>query len=153
MPGALGIRLRIKSTAETLTFVTAHLAPHDHNVTRRNQDWRSIVSRMTFRSKGSQQPYQIYDTDYLYVFGDLNYRTSKVDPVALQEGKFASMLEDKRYPDALVHDQLSIEQDAGRTLHDLDEGKIDFAPSYKYKKRTNDLVVRTIDGKGQCCSS
>lgn len=33
---------------DVLTFVTAHLAAHDHNVPRRNRDWKNIVSRLVF---------------------------------------------------------------------------------------------------------
>lgn len=36
------------SQDEVLTFVCAHLAAHDHNVPRRNQDWKNIVQRLVF---------------------------------------------------------------------------------------------------------
>lgn len=51
--GAAGVRLVVGGAVpgmqdEVLTFVSAHLAAHDHNVPRRNADWRSIVSRLVF---------------------------------------------------------------------------------------------------------
>lgn len=51
--GAAGVRLVVSASVpgdpdETLTFVCAHLAAHDHNVARRNADWHSIVARLAF---------------------------------------------------------------------------------------------------------
>jgi hypothetical protein len=51
--GAVGVRVvvagAVPGTAdETFTFVCAHLTAHDHNVKRRNADWRNIVSRLVF---------------------------------------------------------------------------------------------------------
>lgn len=59
--GAVGVRLVLDSTVpvmgsqtlgesqtEVLTFVCAHLAAHDHNAPRRNQDFQSIVQRLAF---------------------------------------------------------------------------------------------------------
>ncbi|KAK9894668.1 DNase I-like protein [Cystobasidium minutum MCA 4210] len=139
--GAVGLRFRLEDTREVFTFVTAHLAPHDYNVLRRNIDWQSIVSRLTFAPGSGNERYQIYDTDYLYVFGDLNYRTSKEEPRPLTKEKFATMLQQEDYAAALAHDQLRIEANAGRTLHKLIEAAITFPPSYKYHKGTDQLVA------------
>ena len=51
--GAVGVRIVVaaadgKGPDQVLTFVSAHLAAHDHNVLRRNKDWRQIVQRMVF---------------------------------------------------------------------------------------------------------
>lgn len=104
-------------------------------------DWQSIVSRLTFYSAKGDKRYQIYDTDHLFVLGDLNYRTSKLEPVKLEKKTFDTLLKQQRYQDLLAHDQLKIESSAGRTAHSLVEGEIAFPPSYKYKKGTNQLVV------------
>ncbi|KAK0546698.1 hypothetical protein OC845_004456 [Tilletia horrida] len=58
--GAVGLRLVLKGATasakdEVYTFVSAHLAAHDHNVPRRNADWANIVRRMVF-TPGSVQP-------------------------------------------------------------------------------------------------
>jgi hypothetical protein len=44
-----------KGPDEILTFVSAHLAAHDHNVLRRNQDWQQIVQRMVFEPSSVQK--------------------------------------------------------------------------------------------------
>ncbi|PKI86006.1 hypothetical protein MVES_000418 [Malassezia vespertilionis] len=54
--GAVGARVRVASSTpgaedEVYTFVCAHLAAHDHNVQRRNADWRSIAERLVFSHK------------------------------------------------------------------------------------------------------
>lgn len=105
--GAVGVRVTLASLMqggqdEVLTFVCAHLAAHDHQVARRNYEWRQIVQRLVFDpasvqplpvlqeqlhgtqpSKNAQvQPaepldhhsYSMYDTHHLFVLGDLNYR-------------------------------------------------------------------------------
>ncbi|WFD02635.1 hypothetical protein MOBT1_001316 [Malassezia obtusa] len=51
--GAVGARvtlgpLREGGKDEVFTFVCAHLTPHDHNVERRNADWKSITERLVF---------------------------------------------------------------------------------------------------------
>lgn len=124
-----------------MTLVTAHLAAHDYNVSRRNLDWKSIVERMVFYQHEGEERYQIYDTDYLYVLGDLNYRTSKTEPKKLDKETLSTLLEKQQYKAVLAHDQLAIESLAGRTLQHLVEEDIVFPPTYKYNKGTEQLVV------------
>lgn len=40
--------LTLEDSREVLTFVCAHLAAHDHNSPRRNEDFKTIVSRLAF---------------------------------------------------------------------------------------------------------
>lgn len=65
--GAVGVRVRVasadaKAPDEVLTFVCAHLAAHDHNVARRNADWKAIVERLVFDS-ASVQPLIVLQDD------------------------------------------------------------------------------------------
>ncbi|TKY87288.1 hypothetical protein EX895_003965 [Sporisorium graminicola] len=58
--GAVGARIVVaaadgKGADEVLTFVSAHLAAHDHNVLRRNKDWQQIVQRMVFESSSIEK--------------------------------------------------------------------------------------------------
>lgn len=46
--------LETESADEVLTFVCAHLAAHDHNLLRRNQDYKTIVSRLAFPPGSAQ---------------------------------------------------------------------------------------------------
>lgn len=58
--GGVGARIVVgaadgKGPDEVLTFVSAHLAAHDHNVLRRNWDWKQIVERMVFEPSSVQK--------------------------------------------------------------------------------------------------
>lgn len=90
---------------ETYTFVCTHLAAHDHKVKRRNADWRSIVRRLVFtpdsmsrnkhfapgkprnpfhRDGRRVEQMQIWDTSYLFFFGDLCVGQRKITLTAQQ---------------------------------------------------------------------
>ncbi|EPQ32433.1 uncharacterized protein PFL1_00629 [Pseudozyma flocculosa PF-1] len=79
--GAVGVRLVVASPDgtgqdEVLTFVTAHLAAHDHNVERRNTDWRQIVQRLVFEPSSVSR---------LPIVQDANVKTSPTNLDALQQ--------------------------------------------------------------------
>ena len=141
--GAVGIRLTLGDPAHmSFTFLSCHLAPHDHNAERRNADWASIVSGLIFASPVSGKQHQMYDTTFLFVAGDLNYRLSRTHPERLALTQIGERLSPNRLPELLVHDQLRIEQQKGNTLHGLQEGEIRFPPSYKFVKGTDRYKVR-----------
>lgn len=133
------------------TFVTSHLAAHDHGLERRNRDWQSIVERLVFTqdelstefqprkayvgSKGKIEGEQVYDTSYLFYFGDLNYRISIKEPKALPLHVLSHKIIND-LDDLLLHDSLRQQQNKGKTLHGLKEGPITFRPTYKYKPGT-----------------
>ncbi|EHA24622.1 hypothetical protein ASPNIDRAFT_129399, partial [Aspergillus niger ATCC 1015] len=110
--GAVGARIAYRGAASAgdpldLTFAAAHLAPMEYAVEQRNEDWRSLVERLVFSYspaagreipdtanaeenapllRQSQEGHRgIYTpTSYLFLAGDLNYRTSNAasDPMA-----------------------------------------------------------------------
>ncbi|KAL8293008.1 hypothetical protein RQP46_000702 [Phenoliferia psychrophenolica] len=179
--GAVGVRITIEEeenddegdekaddgedTGDTVfTFVTAHLAAHDHGLERRNEDWRSIVERLVFAPDGPSEFYkpkrakdvfkklvqastlnaggiQIYDTSYLFFFGDLNYRISTKTPKTLPLRLIAHKIQND-LPALLAQDQLRQQQELGRTLHNLREGPITFTPTYKFKPGTVDTYKK-----------
>lgn len=81
--GGVAVTLRLHATE--LCFVCSHLAAHQHEFERRNQDFHDICDRMTF----SQYKRQSLDypprfrrfKDFSHVFwlGDLNYRIDDFD--------------------------------------------------------------------------
>ena len=96
----------------SMTFASAHLNAGEGRAGRRNEDYRRICENLVF-SDGSG----IYETDYLVVAGDLNYRNSI----------YTSDMKPR-----LAHDELSAERKAAKTVHGLEEAQIDFSPTYKY---------------------
>ena len=101
--GAVGVRLGYGSGEDItqMTFVSAHLAPMEDGLDRRNADYRNIAERLVFTSshksptideqaedapllQGSQsesgQSGMYHDKSHLFFAGDLNYRTSLLKP-------------------------------------------------------------------------
>lgn len=72
---------------------------------------------------------------YLFVAGDLNYRTSDKRPAPGDHLRFPRSTDQvdnsRHWVNLLANDQLTRELKAHRTLHDLTECPIDFPPTYK----------------------
>lgn len=73
---------------------------------------------------------------YLFLAGDLNYRTSDVKPSKADILRFPRRLVNREstshYSHLLKEDQLMREMRLGRTFQGLSEAPIDFPPTYKY---------------------
>ena len=195
--GAVGVKLSWLAGPGRyidLTFVAAHLAPHEPGVERRNQDWMHIVQRLVFervwisnkrlealqreesasgnlgpgRGLGEREPLLGNNMDsslsgnkeasnlstvytpmaYIFIAGDLNYRTAATGPRPEDYAKYP------KFPDSsdsikqlFSNDQLTAELKAGRTLHGFKESKIHFPPTYKYSSaKQQELEAKEDDG-------
>lgn len=176
--GAVGVRLGYRtgdSQEVQLTFVAAHLAAMEDGLERRNLDYQNIVQQLVFVSDtqassidraeededaplltGSAGPKPsesgIYSpTSHLFFAGDLNYRTSLIQPTPHDaEHKFPQPAKEEDDPRHFIHllaqDQLTQQVKAGKALHGLTEAPIGFPPTYKYRN-VGDKAV-TLDGQG-----
>ncbi|CAG8590173.1 15091_t:CDS:1 [Acaulospora morrowiae] len=200
-----------------LSFVVAHLAPHNHNVQKRNHDFRSICERLVFTNgecqntlqeednviidresleegssytplmprSGSKKDNQkdngldssyyrdqgystIYDSDFLFFFGDLNYRIELGESQSSQTpgnilddsnnnssprsthqltiGKLLNLLHDHQHHRVRSYDQLTKEVNSGKVLNGFEEGELNFLPTYKFHKGSEhefDVSIRT----------
>ncbi|RUP42720.1 Endonuclease/exonuclease/phosphatase [Jimgerdemannia flammicorona] len=87
----------------------------------------------------------IYDSDYTFLFGDLNYRISLTAPgsapitIPLLLGLITDAL-----PDLRPYDQLTIERANQRTLQGFFEGPLSFPPTYKFVVGTEDEYQSTL---------
>lgn len=109
-----------------LALVTAHLAAHAHRVEDRNSDYRRIQRELRAASPWSR--------DCAVVFGgDLNYRLQGLSraevEIALADGDASDLLD--------AFDQLNRERFAGRAFPGFVEGRVAFAPTFKYDRRSN----------------
>ena len=134
--GAVGIRvpiLRDKGQWETLTYVCAHLEAFDHNVPRRNTQYRNILSSLQFKGGALEKPVQVFDTSHLFVLGDLNYRLTHLPSGTYPSGGDGDDLDIQKERAGLVQlDTLKREQREGRAFGGLKEGDLSrFAPTYK----------------------
>lgn len=175
--GAVGVRLGYRPSGSgemQLTFVSAHLAPMEDGLDRRNEDYKSIVQRLVFVPDPSRKPPArdeededapllqgqtpaqstsesgiYYNHSHLFFAGDLNYRTSllRPSPQDVQE-RFpqptSNENDPKHFRHLLAEDQLTQQVKADKSLHGLTEAPIDFPPTYKY--RTDDSKPVTLDG-------
>lgn len=149
--GAAGVRLLYENTP--LTFVSAHLAPGEEAVERRNQDYQAIVERLVFTPSSQDVDSEqtsllpsdggLYGTSHIMFAGDLNYRTSVLPPSPENVEQFPQPVKDTTDPlhwsHLLEHDQLEEQQKSNRTLHGLTELPIDFPPTYKYDSKEDIL--------------
>lgn len=66
--------------------------------------------------------------------GDLNYR------ISLSYSETKQLLEDNNWDVLFENDQLKIEREAGRVFKGWNEGKIYFAPTYKYSNNSDEYL-------------
>jgi len=67
--GAVSVRFTLYGCG--LAFVVAHLAAHDHQLDERIEDYKNILENHHYHVKRYRE---IYDHDYVFWFGDLNFR-------------------------------------------------------------------------------
>ncbi|KAM2028606.1 hypothetical protein ACFX16_040210 [Malus domestica] len=113
-------------------FVCSHLASGEKegDELRRNLDVLEILKSTQFpkicKTAHSRMPDKILGHDMVIWLGDLNYR------IALSYSETRKLLVDNDWDALLDKDQLKIEREAGRVFKGWKEGKIYFAPTYKY---------------------
>ncbi|OQR72890.1 phosphatidylinositol 4 [Tropilaelaps mercedesae] len=118
----------------SMSFTNSHLAAHDHDYTRRTEDYAVIASTWCGSS-----PRDILGHDYVFWFGDLNFRlderiTMNELKYSIQEGSIMNMLQ---------HDQLFRAQRHGEAFTSMSEGKISFRPTFKYLIGTSDYKLNS----------
>uniref|UniRef100_A0A7N0U465 Inositol polyphosphate-related phosphatase domain-containing protein n=1 Tax=Kalanchoe fedtschenkoi TaxID=63787 RepID=A0A7N0U465_KALFE len=131
-------------------FICSHLASGEKegDELRRNSDVIEILRSTQFRnvcrpSHHKKVPERILDHDRVIWFGDLNYR------IALSYADTKKLLEENAWDTLLGNDQLKIEREAGRVYKGWKEGKIFFAPTYKYSYNSDMYAGETISSKNK----
>lgn len=128
--GGVGIRFNINDSS--CCIVNCHLNAYMDNVIRRNQDYHEIESKMAFMFRGRQ--ISIWDHDFLFWMGDMNYRVEEDDE------KVRQYIKDGNYEWLLSHDQLREQMEKKLAFDPFLEPPITFPPTYKYIKNTNEYV-------------
>ncbi|ORX36766.1 Endonuclease/exonuclease/phosphatase [Kockovaella imperatae] len=135
--GAVGVRVPVqrsdKGQWENLTFVCAHLEAFDHNVPRRNSQYRHILTSLVFQgSDPLVKPAQVFETSHLFVMGDLNYRLTHLPGGAYPDEEGEGVQAEKERAKLVEVDTLKREQKMGRAFGGLREGDLTkFIPTYK----------------------
>ncbi|XVE76323.1 hypothetical protein DITRI_Ditri12bG0162800 [Diplodiscus trichospermus] len=144
--GSISISMTLHQT--TFCFVCTHLTSGEKegDEIRRNSDVAEILKRTRFsHSFGDLRkplpPQSILDHDKIIWLGDLNYR------LAAGCADTHELLKRNDWQALLEKDQLKMEQRAGRVFKGWEEGRIYFAPTYKYLTDSDDYVAQTSKSK------
>ncbi|XP_047956833.1 type I inositol polyphosphate 5-phosphatase 5 [Salvia hispanica] len=133
--GCISISMTVHQTS--MCFVCSHLASGEKegDELRRNSDVVEILKGITFprvcKNPSRRIPERIADHDRVIWLGDLNYR------IGLSYEEAIILLENSNWESLLEKDQLNTEREAGRVFGGWNEGKILFAPTYKYLQNSD----------------
>ncbi|KAI3910242.1 hypothetical protein MKW92_033929 [Papaver armeniacum] len=138
--GSISISMMLYRTS--FCFVCTHLTSGEKegDEVRRNSDVMEILKKTRFLSSRKLEneisPDNILRHDKIIWLGDLNYRLSSPGCVDTLE-----LLKKNDWQTLLERDQLRIEQKAGRIFQGWEEGRIHFAPTYKYLNNSDRYVL------------
>ncbi|KAK4800613.1 hypothetical protein SAY86_021100 [Trapa natans] len=139
--GSISISMKLHQTS--FCFVCTHLASGEKegDELRRNSDVVEILKKTKFCTASSRSPGSILNHDKVIWLGDLNYR------LASSCSYTKELLKKKDWQALLEKDQLRIEQKAGRVFEGWEEGRIQFAPTYKYLSNSDNYTVQKSKSK------
>jgi len=130
----------------SLCFVCSHLASGEKegDELRRNSDVVEILKNTQFRRlckrSGRRIPERILDHDRVIWLGDLNYR------IALSYSEAKRLVEANDWGTLFEKDQLKTERESG-VFRGWNEGKILFAPTYKYSWNSDNYAGEDVTSK------
>ncbi|KAL1530307.1 hypothetical protein AB1Y20_001217 [Prymnesium parvum] len=129
--GAVACSLRIHSS--TLCFICAHLASGASATEARNAEVAHLLQKISFTPGGSEEgtPEAVLDHEFVFFFGDLNYRL-ELDGDVVRQAVVDGDLKMLR-----KHDQLLESQAAGLCFANFEEPELSFDPTYKYDVGTH----------------
>ncbi|XP_063059389.1 synaptojanin-1 isoform X2 [Engraulis encrasicolus] len=130
--GGVAIRLLFHTTS--ICFVCSHFAAGQSQVKERNDDYNEITRKLTF-----PMGRLLYSHDYIFWCGDFNYR------IGLPNEEVKEHVRQKNWDALIAGDQLVDQKNAGLVFRGFIEGKLDFAPTYKY-----DLFSEDYDTSEKC---
>ncbi|KAG7946445.1 hypothetical protein I3843_14G039400 [Carya illinoinensis] len=139
--GCISLSMLFHQTSFCL--VCCHLASGEKegDALRRNMDVIEILKNTQFpkicKSAHSRVPDKIVEHDRVIWLGDLNYR------IASSYSDTRKLLQENAWDALLDRDQLRIEREAGRVFEGWKEGKIYFAPTYKYSYNSDTYTGET----------
>ncbi|XP_037936209.1 phosphatidylinositol 4,5-bisphosphate 5-phosphatase A [Teleopsis dalmanni] len=128
--GAVSIRFTLYGCG--MTFVAAHLAAHDQHLDERIEDYKQILENHHYHVTRYRE---IFDHDYVFWFGDLNFRLKGED----SSEEVIEAVRKEKTAELLKRDQLldirEVSQQAFQLMH---ERTPEFPPTFKFKEGTSD---------------
>ncbi|XP_051871303.1 synaptojanin-1 isoform X8 [Pristis pectinata] len=130
--GAVAVHMLFYTTS--LCFVCAHFAAGQSQVKERNEDYIEIARKLSF-----PMGRLLFSHDYIFWCGDFNYR------IDLPNEEVKELIRQQNWDSLLSGDQLINQKNAGHIFREFLEGRINFAPTYKY-----DLFSDDYDTSEKC---
>uniref|UniRef100_A0A7S2ZM21 Inositol polyphosphate-related phosphatase domain-containing protein n=2 Tax=Rhodosorus marinus TaxID=101924 RepID=A0A7S2ZM21_9RHOD len=133
-----GVAARFAVKGISISCVSSHLAAHEENISKRNQNFQDILKRATFAEPmfvedlgNPARDIHILDHDVVFWVGDMNYR------INLPVREVMQLIEQRDWSSLARYDQLKTEMNASRVAPGFEEGSLNFAPTYKHNSDTN----------------
>ncbi|KFB38383.1 AGAP011644-PA-like protein [Anopheles sinensis] len=133
--GAVSIRLNVYGSS--ICLVNAHLAAHDHMLEERINDYERIVQEQKFHIKAKET---IFDHDYVFWFGDLNFRLTGEATTSADE--IRAMVARDELKQLIEKDQLLLVRREGRAFQKLQERLPQFPPTFKFEHGTSEYDMK-----------
>ncbi|EAT48128.1 AAEL000840-PA [Aedes aegypti] len=133
--GAVSIRLNVYGCS--ICLVNSHLAAHDHMLEERINDYDKIVQEHKFHVKTKET---IFDHDYVFWFGDLNFRLTGEATTSAEE--IRAMVARDELKKLIEKDQLLLVRRERRAFDKLQERLPQFPPTFKFEHGTNDYDMK-----------
>ncbi|KAM8976341.1 synaptojanin-1 [Pelodytes ibericus] len=130
--GAVAIRMLMHTTS--LCFVCSHFAAGQSQVKERNEDYMEIARKLSF-----PMGRMLFSHDYVFWCGDFNYR------IDLPNEEVKELIRSQNWDSLILGDQLISQKNGSQVFRGFTEGKINFAPTYKY-----DLFSDDYDTSEKC---
>ncbi|CAG9334456.1 OCRL_3 [Blepharisma stoltei] len=121
------ICMRFDLFESSVCIINCHLAAHKNQAKLRNEQIKTISKEGKF-VLSSKEFRNVYEHDFIFWAGDLNYRLNN-----LSTDSIINKINAKHFSELLEYDQLNIEKRENDILAEFHEGKIDFMPSFKYR--------------------
>ncbi|GAA0139694.1 phosphatase [Lithospermum erythrorhizon] len=133
--GSISVSMSVYQTLFCLVCTHLTSGEKDTEFAKRNADVHEIHRRTQFNSPSAAGlPKRIYDHERIIWLGDLNYR------INLPYEKTRELMSNKDWPKLVEGDQLIKELKKGRAFDGWSEGKLDFAPTYKYEVNSQTYI-------------
>ncbi|NXY87918.1 SYNJ1 protein, partial [Alcedo cyanopectus] len=130
--GAVAIRMLFHTSS--LCFVCSHFAAGQSQVKERNEDFVEIARKLGF-----PMGRMLFSHDYIFWCGDFNYR------IDIPNEEVKDLIRQQNWDALIAGDQLINQKNSGQIFRGFLEGKINFAPTYKY-----DLFSDDYDTSEKC---
>eukprot|EP01064_Diplonema_japonicum_P009837 TRINITY_DN17266_c0_g1_i1.p1 TRINITY_DN17266_c0_g1~~TRINITY_DN17266_c0_g1_i1.p1 ORF type:complete len:449 (+),score=59.14 TRINITY_DN17266_c0_g1_i1:43-1389(+) len=159
-----GIGMRFSLRGRSFCFISVHLVPNEENWAKRNESFEHLMSELSFETSiqddavftlqaachtasvtdSRKKKVTVACHDYVVFFGDLNYRL-----VGISENEAKRRISLKQYTSLMAHDQLARTMKTGESFEGFCEAPIDFPPTYKYERGTDEYACSLGDEKGK----